>query len=260
MDKEELEQIAKNIAPVNANYESKALIEEDEDDGEGWLISYADMMTLIACFFILMTTFANYDPKTFEVVAKEIKKHFKGADLQVEEDLNTELITKLEAITQNKDLVKIKSMFNGIEIKFNAEYLYDTASDLLRDDVKEMVALMAEVIKDSEKNFLIEAHGHTDSRPVISKGFRDNWELSSARALSIIRVFEKIGFEKNRLIAIGYGDSRPEVKDKDEKGLYIEKNLKQNRRVILLVKNPSKEITLGLGNIVNQQALEGNTP
>lgn len=258
MDKEVLDNIKDegkrvvNTRPINT------IADDDGDDSEGWLISYADMMTLIACFFILMTTFANYDPKTFEVVAKEVRKHFKGANLQVEEDLNTELIAKLEAITQNKELVEIKSIFNGVKIKFNSEYLYDSASDILKDDVEKLIQIMAAVIKDTNEEYLVEAHGHTDSRPVVSKGFRDNWELSSARALSVIRVFAKKGFKKSNLIAIGYGDSRPEVNDKNKQGQFIEENLKKNRRVILLVKKPSKKISLGLGEIVNQEALKNS--
>lgn len=256
MDKEVLDDIKDENKHV-VNIRPMSTIDDDDgDDSEGWLISYADMMTLIACFFILMTTFANYDPKTFEVVAKEVRKHFKGANLQIEEDLNTELIAKLEAITQNKELVEIKSIFNGIQIKFNSEYLYDSASDILKADVEKLIQIMAAVIKDTNEEYLVEAHGHTDSRPVVSKGFRDNWELSSARALSVIRVFAKEGFKKSNLIAIGYGDSRPEVDDKNKQGQFIEENLKKNRRVILLVKKPSKKISLGLGEIVNQEAFK----
>lgn len=48
----------------------------EEEGGEGWLVSYADLMTLIACFFILMMAFANYDPVGFNKKAKEISKHF----------------------------------------------------------------------------------------------------------------------------------------------------------------------------------------
>jgi flagellar motor protein MotB len=77
MDRDEFDNIKDQLTLLTHVQPSQVVIEEDSDDSEGWLISYADMMTLVACFFILMTTFANYDTSTFEVVAKEVKKTFQ---------------------------------------------------------------------------------------------------------------------------------------------------------------------------------------
>ena len=225
------------------------LEEEPADESEAWLMSYADMMTLIACFFILMTSFATFDTQNFSKVGKEIKKHFQGANAQVTEDYMTELISRLEAVTQNKDIIKIKSIDNGIEIKFNSSYLFNSADSSLKTDMESLLDVIVEVINDTKKPFIIEAHGHTDSRPLKSGRFKNNWELSAARAISVIKRFEAQKFETKNLIAIGYGPSRPEMKDKDQNGKYIQENLAENRRVILLVKEPSDQLILGLGNI-----------
>jgi chemotaxis protein MotB len=245
-----------NDSQKDINYSEEDLIPmitsmEDEaaDEGEAWLMSYADMMTLIACFFILMTAFASFDTRTFSKVGKEVKKHFQGANAQVTEDYMTELISKLEAVTQNKDIIKIKSIDNGIEIKFNSSYLFNSADSSLKSDMQELLDVIVEVINDTKKPFLIEAHGHTDSRPLKSGRFKNNWELSAARAVSVIKRFELQKFDTKNLIALGYGPSRPEMKDKDKNGKYIKANLAENRRVILLVKEPSDQVILGLGNI-----------
>lgn len=226
--------------------------QEEADEGEAWLISYADMMTLVACFFILMTAFASYDTRSFSKVAKEVKKYFRGANVQDKDEELTELITKIRAITQNREIIDIKSIDNGIEIKFNSEYFFKTAEAKLKEDMESLLRVMVEVIKDVNDDFIIEAHGHTDSRPLRSRRFRDNWELSAARSVSVIRVFENNGFAKDQLIAIGYGSSRPEIPDRDESGNFIAKNLSRNRRVILLVKKPSEQLKLGLGHIYQE--------
>lgn len=223
--------------------------DEGDDDGDAWLMSYADMMTLVACFFILMTAFASYDTKSFSRVAKEVKKHFKGANVQDKEDLSTELISKLEAITQNKEIIKVRSVDNGIEIKFNSAYFFETADASLKSEMESLLSVIVEVIIDTKKDFIVEAHGHTDSRPLKSGRFKNNWELSAARAVSVIKKFDEKKYNQKNLIALGYGASRPEIADRDSSGKIIEENLIKNRRVILLVKEPSEQITLGLGNI-----------
>lgn len=223
--------------------------DDEVDEGEAWLMSYADMMTLVACFFILMTAFASYDTKSFSKVAKEVKEYFKGANVQNQEDLMTELISKLEAVTQNKEIIKIKSIDNGIEIKFNSAYLFKSADASLKEDMEDLLGVIVDVIINAKSDFIIEAHGHTDSRPLKSGRFKNNWELSAARAVSVIKKFDDKKYNQKRLIAIGYGSSRPEISDRDSSGRVIKENLAKNRRVILLVKEPSEQITLGLGNI-----------
>lgn len=228
--------------------------DDDSDDGEAWLISYADMMTLIACFFILMTSFASYDTKSFSKIAREVKEYFKGANVQDNRDLNTELISKLEAITQNKEIFKVRSMDNGIEIKFNSAYLFKTSDAHLKPDMDSLLSVIVDVILDTNTKFIIEAHGHSDSRPLTGGRFDNNWELSAARAVSVIKKFEEKNYASENLMAIGHGSSRPEVIDRDEKGNYIEEALIRNRRVILIVKEPSEEVILGLGNLYKKNA------
>ena len=75
--------------------------------------------------------------------------------------------------------------------------------------------------------------GHTDDNPISSPMFPSNWELSSARASSVIREFEKYGFDPSKLTAEGFGSSRPMVPNRDSKGNPLEENQELNRRVIV---------------------------
>jgi chemotaxis protein MotB len=83
----------------------------------------------------------------------------------------------------------------------------------------------------------IEIQGHTDDSPVIKqrKIYPSNWELSTARAASLVRAFEDAGFLKSNLKVVGFGDSRPMVPNRTPDGKVIEENLVKNRRIVLRV-------------------------
>jgi chemotaxis protein MotB len=62
---------------------------------------------------------------------------------------------------------------------------------------------------------LLQIEGHTDNVPIASPQFPSNWELSAARAGTVVRLFESSGVDGARLVAIGYGDKRPLIKNDD---------------------------------------------
>jgi len=103
--------------------------------------------------------------------------------------------------------------------------------------------------------------GHTDPLPIATSIFPSNWELSSARAGAVIRVFEEKGFERPNLVSIGLADSRPILENKDTKGEWIPENMAKNRRVVVRVLYPaSKGMPLGLGVYFKYAEDDGNQP
>jgi chemotaxis protein MotB len=223
--------------------------EGETEDGEAWLTSYADMMTLVACFFILMMAFANFDQPTFKRVAKEVEKHFKGANLQVEKDENTELVTKINSISQLTDQLQVMVHPEGVEIKFNSGFLFDSGESDLTLNAAELLRLLSEVIGEKKDKYIIEVHGHTDSSPLVkSKRYRDNWELSAARAASVVKEFAALGFSPKILQAIGHADSAPDFPETDKSGQLNFINMSRNRRVVIFVRDiyPSEKLGLGV--------------
>ena len=93
--------------------------------------------------------------------------------------------------------------------------------------------------------------GHSDNLTLgLESRFKNHWELSSARAASIVKRFEEYGFNKDSLVAIGYGASRPVAPNQDAKGRDIEENIILNRRAVIKVLEPLKSRKaqkLGLG-------------
>ncbi|KIL77808.1 Flagellar motor rotation protein MotB [Bacillus badius] len=81
---------------------------------------------------------------------------------------------------------------------------------------------------------LVKVEGHTDNRPIKNAIYPSNWELSSARAGSVIRFFvDDVGLEPDRFIAVGYGDTRPLAPNTSKE------NMQKNRRVQIIISDPT---------------------
>lgn len=221
------------------------------DEGDSWLLSYADLMTLLACFFILMMAFANYDPVGFQQKTKVIAKHFSKKKFEKTTKKIAKLNTVLLENKKIKKMIKTTIHDSSIDLVFKGEVLFGSGSDELSPNIISIIDSMIDTIQNIDPNFSIVVEGHTDSLKVSSRSkFRTNWHLSGARASSVIERFELHGFNRQKLRPIGLGDTRPLVAEKDENGHYIKDALKINRRIVikvLLPKDDVKKVKLGLG-------------
>jgi len=212
---------------------------EDQPVEAGWLLSYADMMTLIACFFILMMAFANYDPVGFSKKTKVIAKHFnkdkfKSSMTQME-TLSDEVAKHPELKTKTKISVKDGALI----VTFSSSVLFSQGQALLSNEGKNAVDILVNTIKDININYRILVEGHTDnSDNAEGSQFSSNWSLSSARAASVIERFEFFGFNPKEIVPIGLSDTKPLLDNLDDKGNPIPENQKMNRRVVIKVLQP----------------------
>ncbi len=237
------------------------------DSGDSiWLTSYADLMTLIACFFILMVAFANFDPESFSRKATEMAKHFSG-DKPVEaetQDPLTQLMGKLQDESALKENASIKMEMDGIAISFSGSALFDSGKADLRPEIRDALDIMIDLIQEKAKTSRILVEGHTDDTPLAnSSKYRTNWELSGVRASRVIERFEEFGFDSKNLVAVGYGSTRPIKPNHDSNGIAIWENMQENRRVIIKVmKAPElmKREKIGLGVYLDDQKILDGSP
>lgn len=235
--------------------------EEQEDDGEGWLVSYSDLMTLLACFFILMMAFVTFEKRIFAKAASEIAKHFGGVKVEEKKDRIIEAVSK--QLVEDSELTKsmtIKTSMDEIELTFKSEYLFESGSADLIDDAKVKVDSVIKTLWDQSKDFNIIVEGHTDNVPISKTGklkeyYRSNWELSSARAANIARMFNEFGYNGKQIQAIGYADSLPIAPNEDDTGKKLFENMNKNRRVVIKITKPRVAgQRLGLGFIYDKDA------
>lgn len=228
---------------------------EEPENTDAWLVSYADMMTLIACFFILMMAFANYDPAGFNKKAKELSKSFNKDKFKSSDIKLTELSEEISRHPNLRKKVKITKLNSDVIISFSGSVLFDESSVKINGSVLPALDTLIDIIRTRDPNYKVIIEGHTDPIEHKKNTYTDSsWELGAIRAAKILARFEYFGFSPRKLVAIGKGDSEPSVKNRDKKGNIIPENLRENRKVVIKVIEPkeSKKVRFGLGLYFNE--------
>ncbi len=220
---------------MNDNSKENKLGKPSEEESDEWMVTYADAMTLVLGFFVLILSMSVIQQSKFEVISKGIDegllKKQPTAQLSPLADLHKNLSDTLVEHQMIPDEA-IESGENYLKIDLPGRILFATASADLNPKSLELVEEIAKKIKNFPlDNFDVEIEGHTDNVPIHCERFASNWELSSSRAISVLQVFLDAGWDKHKLKAIGYADSFPKVANLDEQGHAIPENQQQNRRV-----------------------------
>ncbi|OGS20160.1 MAG: hypothetical protein A2252_10955 [Elusimicrobia bacterium RIFOXYA2_FULL_39_19] len=189
------------------------------------MIIYTDMITNLMIFFLLCYCLTWLSKEEREIAAASFDKTFSGKDTVVEQ-----MVQKQEEKVAEE---KIKEEFDNVEINeekikitLPSPVLFDSGKAELKPQVITSLHEIAKVIKSMPNRIIVE--GHTDNKPIKMKEFKSNWELSSARAFSVIRYFiDKENIDPKRLIALGYGEYRPKT-DND-----TPEHCAENRRIEL---------------------------
>ena len=216
---------------------------EMNDSNDRWLVSYADFITLLFAFFVVMYAISSVNEGKYIVLSDSLVSAFKSKPTQTllvaESNLAPEIIelpVKSEALTKNqsfekkiirqkkmkrmaKDImqaleslvqdgkVRVTQSAHGITVEINASVLFSPAQAQLAESSRETLRAVAEVVRGHEHEMHVE--GHTDNSPINTNQYPSNWELSTARASSVIRLFINNGVDARRLTALGYGENRP---------------------------------------------------
>lgn len=210
-----------------------------EESGELWLITYADLITLLLCFFILLFASANVDQNVWDRVKASYSSKVKNKTISTPlSEIKHQLDSMLMKEVKDKNL-EIENKDNAINMRFLSNSFYNSGDAKLLPEGKEIVDKIFEIInavsKEKKANFSLDVEGHTDDNPIATKEFPSNWELSVARASNVVRYLIERGMEPQRLKASGYADTQPVVSNRNAKGEPIPANQSINRRVVLRI-------------------------
>lgn len=140
-----------------------------------------------------------------------------------------ELEDRLRNEINNKDLT-VKMMEKGLVITFVSEVLFDSGKDALRAEAVDALQKIAKILNTTVRDLKVGVEGHTDNVPIKYSGWKSNWELSAARALSVLHfVVDDEGVNPDRISATGYGEYQP-VSDNDSP-----EGRAKNRRVEIVI-------------------------
>ena len=161
-----------------------------------WTTSYADFVTILLVLFVALAAqglqSAGSPPPPLVAPKPALQKP-------------PAILTALAPL--EKKGVKLKVEARGIVISLDQKILFDSGDDRVSDEALPVVSEIADVLRGIPNR--VNLIGHADSRPVHSNRFRDNWELSVQRALTVTRALEASGMPHDWLFAAGFGDSHP---------------------------------------------------
>lgn len=207
------------------------------EEGEDWLVTYADAITLLMAFFVMMLTFAKFDVPAYEQLKDALAKNVGGRKDVVSPTklLKIEVQDAVFHMGADKS-VTVSQDQAGVVIELASSNFYKPGSADIRDSAKPVLKKIADLLKAPRySTYDIEVDGHTDDVPISTPQFPSNWELSTDRADRVVRFFIKQGIDAKKLKAAGYADTRPKVPNLDPNGKPIPENRATNRRTVLHV-------------------------
>jgi chemotaxis protein MotB len=226
---------------------SKLLEENHVDD---WLMTYADMITLLLCFFCIFIAISVPEAEKFENAKRKMMETFAGATsdrLKGEYALPpTEIDSPPQAPIPYEALPSIVDRYHGKDmdvekdgdritrIEMNSAPFFDKGAASLNADGLAMLESLIPTLKDPQyDDYMISVEGHTDDTPINTPLFPSNWELSTARAAAVVRFLTDQGVPASKLRAIGYGEGSPKVPNRDAANIPLPDNQALNRRVVI---------------------------
>jgi chemotaxis protein MotB len=252
------------------------LDQRQSDNHDRWLVSYADFITLLFAFFVVMYALSNVSDGKYRVLSVSLVNAF-GSNKVVEQiapvaqpfplDMTSRKVAKSAAMQAKQreqmrgmaqDIlnvmdslvhdgqVRVTQSNRGISVEINASLLFASGQAQLRPESERALQQVARVLANSEQGIQVE--GYTDDTPISTSQFPSNWELSAARASSVVRLFSASGVAEPRLSAIGYGPNRPVTPNESAEGRA------RNRRVtvMILAEAPDKVVDIPLDRVPAQ--------
>ncbi|GAB6053271.1 flagellar motor protein MotB [Magnetospira thiophila] len=207
----------------------------EEPEDEAWLATYADAITLLMAFFVMLVSFSKIDIPTFEKVAAGIKNEIGMGKADAQSSTSILKMDMSDIIYQQsaEEAVQVGEDDRGIVLEFASSAFYKPGSADIRDQAVPLLGEVAKKLKEPRyQTFMVEIEGHTDDDPISTAQFPSNWELSTDRAAGVVRLFIKLGLDPQRMKVAGYGETRPKVPNRTADGAPIPANMAQNRRVL----------------------------
>ncbi len=238
-----------------------------------WVMTFADLMTLLMCFFVLLLSFAEMDILKFKQVAGSMRQAF-GVQKVTQSDRTESTQDFLDGPTSDAPLFEKVGDLDVLDPKDLAKLVEEMQAEKTKAEALKLAALLSEEIADgsvelesstdkiiirinekasfpsgqatlragfvevldkiqvalAEVEGTVTVAGHTDNRPIHTKRFRSNWELSAGRAVSVVHALLRSGLlDSRRFLIEGHGDSHPLVANDSAE------NRARNRRVELVI-------------------------
>ena len=214
--------------------------EDEHDNHERWMVSYADFITLLFAFFVVMYALSTVNEGKYRILSDSMTAAFRNiqansstppivmpppipmiqmpsqaarqAEIEKQKrrdkmrNVARELLEVMGPLV-DEGKVRIIETSRGVTIEINDSILFAPGQAVLNPASSRAMRAVAQVL--SPTDFPITIEGHTDDIPINTPQFPSNWELSAIRATTVLRLFADSCVTADRLTAIGYADTRP---------------------------------------------------
>ena len=198
---------------------------------DGWLLSYADLITNLLIFFAMLLAAAQISRTRMQQIAEGISGIEQPASLS---SIQEEIDRKIEA-EGLQELIRTDLNDDGLRVSLNSGLAFDSGSALIRVEQTPTVDRMLLTLVPYAGQYAFAVEGHTDSTPIAAGGaYATNWELSADRANAVRSRLETVGVDAQRIRVEGYADTVP-LPEASLTGLAAEERLARHRRVVVRI-------------------------
>lgn len=235
-------------------------VEEHKEDLMRWLLTYADMITLLMLFFIILYSMSSVSQKQFEALSQALSNVFNGGELTIFDTRQSGGAGVLEGVTAGQPVqskasgrntgtggqsslrnqavsslqnliksgrVKVIPTERGFAISLVSDYQFASGSADLNPDAMPVLQEVSDFLMKIPNSIVVE--GHSDNLPVDPSKWSSNWQLSAARAVAVVQTLQDYGIAPDRMSGAAYGDTRPVQSNDTPEGRAF------NRRVDIVI-------------------------
>ncbi|MGA1824229.1 MAG: flagellar motor protein MotB [bacterium] len=191
-------------------------VNEKNDDAQSWLISYADIMTILLTFFVILTAISQVDYSRYDLFRESFAKEMnKNADNPVSKQIldRKKVKENIATLIKKQDLkgkIALDENPLGLKLTFPSHVFFASGKADLTNEFEDILKGFITVLGRIEYNdYYIAVLGHTDDVPIHTTQYPSNWELASARSARVTNFLIEQGLERSRIKISGFADTRP---------------------------------------------------
>ncbi|MCB9746631.1 MAG: flagellar motor protein MotB [Alphaproteobacteria bacterium] len=198
---------------------------------EGWLLSYADLITNLLIFFVMILAAAEISRTRMQQIAESLSgieqpESLSSIQEKIEEQIEREGL---------QDMIRTDLDDDGLRLSLNSGVVFDSGSAVIQPDQAPVLDRMLAIFVPYAEHYNFAVEGHTDTKPITNGSFyKSNWELSTDRANAVRAQLETVGIDRQRVRVEGYADTVA-LPAESLAGLSEEEALARHRRVVVRI-------------------------
>ena len=207
-----------------------------EEAEEDWLVTFADMATLLLCFFIILFAVSHLEPTERSAFSAALERQGFQTSASTSDDPYEQLVEETLELNDGafEQILFVTQKNKKVQIELASSAFFASGTAQFKQAALEPLAAIAEkLLPFLQDDIRVNIEGHTDDVPIATTQFPSNWELSAARASNVVRYLIAQGMPADRLSATGFSDTQPKAENRDLTGAPIPENQELNRRVII---------------------------